>query len=64
MDLKLDVNDKNFPKVLSVKKEVMASVLTASVRMNDGTLRKRNNDRIGALLEEMKVADATRGLFD
>lgn len=64
MDLPLDPNDKNFPKVLSVKKEVMASVLTASVRVNDGALRKRNNDRIGALLEEMRAEDAARQLMN
>jgi len=62
--LKLDENDKNFPKILSVKKEVMASVLTASVRMNDGSLRKKNNDRIAALLDEVKRADdPLSGLF-
>lgn len=57
MELPLDPNDKNFPKVLSTKQSVMASVLTASVRVNDGALRKKNLDRIGELLEEVRRAD-------
>lgn len=60
MAITLDANDKNFPKVLSAKNAIMASVLTASVRVNDGALRKRSTDRIAALLEEVQQADAAR----
>lgn len=63
MDLPLDPADKNFPKVLSIKKEVMSAVLTASVRVNDTSLRRRNNDRIGLLLEEVNAADPLTELF-
>ena len=63
MDLPLDPTDKNFPKVLSIKKEVMASVLTASVRVNDTALRRKSNDRIGALLAEVQAEDPVAGLF-
>lgn len=64
MDLPLDPADKNFAKVLSVKKEVMASVLTASVRVNDTSLRRKNNDKIGMLLEEVRAADPVAAMFD
>jgi hypothetical protein len=63
MDLPLDITDKNFPKILSIKKEVMASVLTASVRVNDTSLRRKNNDRVGLLLEELNAADPLAALF-
>jgi hypothetical protein len=63
MDLPLDITDKNFPKILSIKKEVMASVLTASVRVNDTSLRRNNNDRVGLLLEELNAADPLAALF-
>lgn len=63
MALPLDPLDKNFPKILSVKKEVMASVLTASVRVNDTALRRKNNDRIGSLLDEIKAEEAAAQLM-
>ena len=63
MDLPLDITDKNFSKILSIKKEVMASVLTASVRVNDTSLRRKNNDRVGLLLEELNAADPLAALF-
>ena len=53
----LDPNDKNFPKLLSTKTAIMSSVLTATTRVNDGALRRKNNDRIGQLLEEMNRPD-------
>ena len=55
--MKLDPDDKNFPKVLSTKTAVMSSVLTATTRVNDGALRRKNNDRIGQLLEEISRPD-------
>jgi len=57
LEMALDPNDKNFPKVLSTKTAVMSSVLTATTRVNDGALRRKNNDRIGQLLEEMNRPD-------
>jgi len=57
LELDLDTTDKNFPKLLSVKTSIMSSVLTATTRVNDGALRRKNNDRIGQLLEEINAPD-------
>jgi len=56
MALKLDPDDKNFPKILGTKQAVAASILTASVRVNDGALKAKNEDRIAQLLEEVRTA--------
>jgi hypothetical protein len=56
MALPLDPDDKNFPKILGTKQAVAASILTASVRVNDGALRAKNEDRIAALLAEVKAS--------
>lgn len=49
--------DKNFARVLAAKNAMTSAVLTASVRMNDGSLRKKNTDRIADLLAEVEKAD-------
>lgn len=58
MNLELDPLDKNFPKVLSSKNAVMSSVLTATVRVNDGDLRRKTDDGI---LKVMKMIAAEEG---
>jgi hypothetical protein len=40
--------------VLGVKQQAAAAILGASVRVDSGDLRKRNRDRLGALLEEVR----------
>ena len=57
MALPLEPWDKNFPKVLSTKTSVMASILTATTRVNDGALRRKNSDRVGQLLDEINRRD-------
>lgn len=65
MALALDPMDKNFPKVLSAKQAVMSAVLTATVRVNDGQLRRKNSDRIAELLEQVRREDdPVARLFD
>lgn len=58
MKLELDPLDKNFPKVLSSKNAVMSSVLTATVRVNDGDLRRKTDDGIAKV---MKMIEAEGG---
>ena len=41
-------------KLFSLKKEVMASVLSAGVRVNDASLRKKDTDRVAQLLRKVK----------
>ena len=57
LEMGLDPMDKNFPKLLSTKTAIMSSELTSTTRVNDGALRRKNNDRIGQLLEEMNRPD-------
>lgn len=45
-------------KLFSLKKEVMSSVLSAGVRLNDSTLRKRDEDKVGELLRKVKSRQA------
>lgn len=57
MEMQLDPDDRNFPKILAVKQQIAASVLTATVRTRPGDLREREDDGIGALLAEVRSAD-------
>lgn len=41
-------------KLMSLKKEVMASVLSAGVRVNDTALRKKGEDKVAKLLAKVK----------
>lgn len=41
-------------KLMGLKKEVMASVLSAGVRVNDAALRKQDKDKVGELLAKVK----------
>ena len=63
MQIELDPDDKNFPKLLSAKSAVMSAVLSASTKVGDSTLRKQSTDKIGALLEEVKRAETLRELM-
>jgi hypothetical protein len=54
MAMPLDPDEKTFSKVLGVKQQAAAAILGASVRVDSGDLRKRNRDRLGALLEEVR----------
>jgi len=58
-----DSDDKNFAKVLATKQAVAQSILTATVRVNDGQLRKKSNDKVQSLLDELRAAEATRDLM-
>jgi hypothetical protein len=42
-------------KLMTLKKEVMASVLSAGVRLNDATLRKKEDDKVGELLKKVRA---------
>lgn len=47
-------------KLMSLKKEVMASVLSAGVRLNDATLRRKDEDKVGELLRKVKAKSQER----
>jgi hypothetical protein len=63
MAMQLDPNDKNFPKVLATKQAVASSILTASVRLGDASLRKKSSDKVQDLLDELRGVDAARELL-
>jgi hypothetical protein len=46
-------------KLMSLKKEVMASVLSAGVRVNDTSLRKKGEDKVAKMLAKVKGAADT-----
>lgn len=54
MDMKLPQDLASRIKLMSLKKEVMASVLSAGVRVNDAALRKKDEDKVAALLRQVK----------
>jgi hypothetical protein len=58
MSLELNPESKDFPKLLSLKKEVMASVLSAGVRINDSALRRKEDDKVANLLKVVKDKNA------
>lgn len=60
MKLELDPLDKNFPKVLASKNSVMSSVLTATVRVNDGDLRRKSDDGIAKVLKMIAAEDTAK----
>lgn len=41
-------------KLMSLKKEVMASVLSTGVRVNDGALRQKKEDKVAKLLDRVR----------
>ena len=41
-------------KLFGLKKEVMASVLSAGVRVNDAALRRKDEDKVAKLLRKVK----------
>jgi len=47
-------------KLFGLKKEVMASVLSAGVRLNDSILRKKDEDKVGELLRKVKAKSQAR----
>lgn len=57
MALPLRRDDKDFLKIVAMKQAVSSSVMTAGVRLGDGSLRKKTTDKLGALLEEVKAAE-------
>ena len=42
-------------KMYTLQKEVMASVLSAGVRLNDSVLRKKEDDKVGKLLQQVRA---------
>lgn len=55
MDMPLPEDPAVGIKLMQLKKEVMASVLSAGVRVNDGALRKKNEDKVAVMLAAMKA---------
>ena len=58
MRLPADATVADKLKLMSLKKEVMASVLSAGVRVNDGALRKKDDDKVAKLLNVVKSKSA------
>jgi hypothetical protein len=56
MALPLDPQSRHFPKILSAKQAMTASVLTAMVRVRPGDLRDKDDDGVAALLRHVKAA--------
>jgi len=55
MALKANPADASFAKIMTLKKEVMASVLSAGVRVNDAALRRKDTDKVAELLRQVKA---------
>lgn len=50
-----DLDDPNFIKFITRKQAVIASVLSATVRVTAGRLRGKERDRMADILAEMKA---------
>jgi len=55
MAIRANPSDVNFAKIMTLKKEVMASVLSAGVRVNDAALRRKDTDKVAELLRQVKA---------
>jgi hypothetical protein len=55
MDLPIPEDPALAIKTMALKKEVMSSVLSAGVRVNDGALRKKSEDKVAAMLARVKA---------
>lgn len=56
MDLPLDAGNKHFAKIISVKQAIATAVLTATTRVRPGDLREKDDDGVGALLDDLRLA--------
>jgi hypothetical protein len=54
MGVPADATTADKLKLMSLKKEVMSSVLSAGVRINDGALRRKDDDKVARMLREVK----------
>lgn len=57
MRLEVDVNHKQFARVLAIKQSVSSSILTATARVRAGLLRPTNDDGLAAVLAEISRND-------
>ena len=60
MSLPLEPDDKDLMKKLTLKKEMSATIMAAAVRVNDSQLRRKETDKVGALLAEIKAKTQRR----
>jgi hypothetical protein len=58
MTLPADAATVDKLKLMSLKKEVMSSVLSAGVRVNDSALRKKDDDKVAKMLRLVKDKSA------
>lgn len=58
MELPLVATDKNFTKILGVKLAITQTVFTATTRVRPGDLREKDDDGVGALLEQVRAQEA------
>lgn len=63
MEMKLDPDDKNFPRVLAAKQSVASSIMTAAVRTKNDELNTRSTDKVAQLLEEIEADEVRRALM-
>lgn len=61
MGLACNPSDPNFAKIMMLKKEVMASVLSAGVRVNDQALRRKDKDKVADMLNRVKMKGLVPG---
>lgn len=55
MSMKLDPQDKNFAKVLSVKQSIASSILTATARTREGLLRPEQSDGMDVVFDAIRA---------
>lgn len=54
MELPLVATDKNFAKILQIKSVITQAVLTATTRLRPNDLRDKEDDGVGALLDQLR----------
>ena len=62
--MKLPLNSKSpdFPRILSTKQAVAASVFSTAARIDEAQLRRAQTDKMGELLEFIRQAEAEESL--
>lgn len=57
MAMKLDPDNKHFPKILATKQAIASSMLTATTRVRDGLLKPGTDDGFAAVRRALDQAE-------
>lgn len=57
MELKLDPDHEHFARVLSAKTTIIGNTLTTTARVDEGTLKKKQTNKLAEILKKLRETD-------